>query len=135
MSGIAGWTKLVWLRMFPLVDMSKKELYISQEWSMNLSNRGKNVLPKWSVLLVLLTITAVASANSGPPKSGGGGGGGSHPAPAAHAAPAPRRRIVDPAARLKTAAERVRAELAEPGRWAGTEPDRQAATPGTEADK
>jgi len=56
-------------------------------------------------------------------------------AQAAASAPAARRRIVDPAARLKTAADRVRAEVAEPGRWAGTEPDRQAATPGTEADK
>ena len=61
-----------------------EELYNSQEWSMNSSIPGKNVLPKWSVLLVLLTFTALATAapnGGGPPKQS---------APAPHAsAPAP----------------------------------------------
>ena len=48
---------------------------------MKSSERVKNVLPKWSVLLILVTAAAVAWA--GPPKSAPA----SHPAPAAHAAP------------------------------------------------
>jgi hypothetical protein len=55
---------------------------------MNLSNRGRNVLQKWSVLLavvalVVITMTALAAANSGPPKSAP-----AKSAPAAHTAPA-----------------------------------------------
>ncbi|MGD0509480.1 MAG: hypothetical protein ABSA27_16900, partial [Terriglobales bacterium] len=50
---------------------------------MKLSNRGKNVLPKWSVLLVLLIVTAFVWANSGPPKTSAP----AKSAPAAHAAP------------------------------------------------
>jgi len=50
---------------------------------MNSSIPEKNVLPKWSVLLVVLTFAVMASANGGPPKQ-------SAPAPAPHAsAPAP----------------------------------------------
>ena len=59
---------------------------------MNSSNRGKNTLPKWAVLLVLLTVTAVASAQkksasapaphaSAPHASAPAA---SHPAPAQH---------------------------------------------------
>jgi hypothetical protein len=61
---------------------------------MNSNNQVKNVLPKWSVLLVLLMACAVAWAG-GPPKSSGGGGGSrpsapSRPASAPKAAPAQR---------------------------------------------
>jgi hypothetical protein len=56
---------------------------------MNSSNRGKNVLPKWSVLLVLLAATAVASAQkdkkSAPAPHPAAP---SKPASAPHAAPA-----------------------------------------------
>src|SRR6266852_8505290 len=47
--------------MFPAGGFMGK-FRISQEWFMNSSNREKNILPKWSVLLVLVAVTAVASA-------------------------------------------------------------------------
>src|ERR1700677_3462501 len=59
--------------------------------AMNSSNRAKNVLPKWSVLLVLLTFAMVASAekSGGPPKaSAPAHSAPAHAAPAQHSAPA-----------------------------------------------
>jgi hypothetical protein len=52
---------------------------------MNLSDLRKYVLPSWSTLLVLLSVTAVAAAG-GPPKNEGHSTGGGKPA--SHAAPA-----------------------------------------------
>src|ERR1039458_6915227 len=64
--------------------MCNNKLHISQEWSMNVSKRESNALPKWSLLLVVLTLTAFAMANGGPPKNSPP----AHSAPAAHAAAA-----------------------------------------------
>jgi hypothetical protein len=51
---------------------------------MKSSIRAKKVLQKWSVMLILLAVTAVLSAASGPPKASAPAA----KAPAAHAAPA-----------------------------------------------
>jgi len=55
---------------------------------MNSNIRGKNVLPKWSVLLVVLTVTAVAAAQHNKPSAPASAPHAS--APAAHSAPAQR---------------------------------------------
>ncbi|MGB9204196.1 MAG: hypothetical protein WCB94_09530, partial [Terriglobales bacterium] len=60
---------------------------------MNSNIRGKNVLPKWSVLLVILTVTAAASAQHNKPSAPASAPHASAPrpsAPAAHSAPAQR---------------------------------------------
>ncbi|MFZ0686474.1 MAG: hypothetical protein WAM89_13095 [Terriglobales bacterium] len=89
---MARWTELVWLwRFFRWWMNEVKELHISQEWSMNLSKRGKNFLPKWSVLLILV-FSAVTLFAGGPKPPAPAKSAPSKPtpkaAPAQHNAPA-----------------------------------------------
>src|SRR5208337_2849983 len=56
--------------------------------AMNSSNRGKNALPKWLVLFVLLTVTAVASPPKPSAPKASAPKAASRPASAPHAAPA-----------------------------------------------
>src|SRR6266852_2407234 len=74
--------------MFPAGGFMGK-LRISQEWFMNSSNREKNILPKWSVLLVLVAVTAVASAQEHKQSAPAAAPRASAPS-APHAAPAQR---------------------------------------------
>src|SRR6266849_2832573 len=74
--------------MFPAGGFMGK-LRISQEWFMNSSNREKNILPKWSVLLVLVAVTAVASAQQHKQSAPAAAPRASAPS-APHAAPAQR---------------------------------------------
>src|ERR1019366_583842 len=82
-SGIAGW-QFLWPRIFPAGRFRASHL---TGVAMNSSNRRKNVLPKWSVLLVLLAVTAVASAQKDK-KSAPAPHASAPSKPAAHAAPA-----------------------------------------------
>jgi hypothetical protein len=77
MSGIAGWMRVVWLLTVPAGGF-RKQLGISEEWAMNSCNRVRVVLPKWFVLLAVLTVASAGFAQNKKTSA---------PAPAAHAAP------------------------------------------------
>src|SRR5450759_3860716 len=113
------------VRLFPAVDLWERASHLTGV-AMNSRNRGKNVLPIWSVLLVLFTVTAVASAQK-PPKPSAPAPHASAPHASAPSRPAPSAPHSAPAQRpggssnAQRPGERARAIVARVDKGTGAE--------------